>query len=387
MTALTETTERATPNATPIEPAPARSPIPARATRGPASSFVAPVQEQTPPQAIGLPAPSPTPPAGVTSSDQGQPAYYAHPGSALVGTNSPEGHQGSDTHPSPALGGTNSGTGANDVPPPVRSARPSLFDPTLYVLAQAVDDFEGQRKSQDNRLRILTSTEPDEDGEVRGFGLDESHPVVKTLIVQRDGIADLEHSAILALNRVMRKHPLAAWQKTQKGVGEKQLARLLAATGDPYIRTMPDGTEQPRTVSALWAYCGLHTLPAADQRRSGTHLDGVGGGATLPAGAELHATPIPSPPLPGTTVAAKRRKGVKANWSTDAKTRAYLIATSCIKQKGEYREVYEARRAHTAETHPDWTPGHSHNDGLRIVSKRILRDLWRAARDYHLEEA
>jgi hypothetical protein len=64
--------------------------------------------------------------------------------------------------------------------------------------------------------------------------------------------------------------------------------------------------------------------------------------------------------------------------------RAYLIATSCIKQaRSPYRAVYDNRRAHTATTHPDWTAGHSHNDALRIVSKAILKDLWLAARDLH----
>ena len=34
-------------------------------------------------------------------------------------------------------------------------------------------------------------------------------------------------------------------------------------------------------------------------------------------------------------------------------------------------------------THPEWTPGHSHNEALRILSKTMLKDLWKAARDYH----
>jgi len=48
-----------------------------------------------------------------------------------------------------------------------------------------------------------------------------------------------------------------------------------------------------------------------------------------------------------------------------------------------YRVVYDTRRAHTAVTHPEWTDGHSHNDALRIAAKEVLKDLWRAARDYH----
>ena len=90
--------------------------------------------------------------------------------------------------------------------------------------------------------------------------------------------------------------------------------------------------------------------------------------------------------------------------------RAYLIAESCIKQLDSqcrggqlvrddlmvpaapactcspYRVVYDRRRAHTAVSHPEWTDGHSHNDGLRVASKEILKDLWRAARDWHLAQ-
>ena len=227
--------------------------------------------------------------------------------------------------------------------PPSRAA---LIDPSIYLLAQFLDDIEGLRKAQDNRKRILTTDDPDSDGEMRGFGLDATHPVVATIAKLSEGIDAVELQTILALNRAMRANPLASWQKAQKGVGEKQFARLLAATGDPYINA---NTGQPRTVSQLWAYCGYHTLATDDGQ-----------------------------------VAAKRRKGQVSNWSTAAKTRAYLIATSCIKQMGgEYRAVYDARRAHTATSHEDWTDGHSHNDALRIVAKVILRDMWRAAREYH----
>lgn len=41
-----------------------------------------------------------------------------------------------------------------------------------------------------------------------------------------------------------------------------------------------------------------------------------------------------------------------------------------------YRIVYDRRRARTAETHPDWTKAHSHNDALRVMTKAFIRDLW-----------
>lgn len=324
---------------------------------------------------------------GATTSDRGHTVLDAQHAPAPVGTTtptgSPEGHTGRDTHISAALGGHNSETGARTITIPIKGARPSLFDPTLATLAALLDDIEGNRKAHANRVRILTTDEPDEDGVIRGFGLDESHPAVGILSGLGEQLAALEHQTILALQRAMRQHPLAPWQKQAKGVGEKQLARLLASIGDPYLRTLPDGTEQPRTVSQLWAYCGLHNLPSGHPT-SDAQPDAAAG-ATFPPG-PTKELPAPTRPAsaPGSHVAAKRAKGVKANWATDAKTRAYLIATSVIKQPSSpYRAVYDARRALTAETHPDWTPGHSHNDALRITSKRILRDLWRAARDYH----
>jgi hypothetical protein len=43
---------------------------------------------------------------------------------------------------------------------------------------------------------------------------------------------------------------------------------------------------------------------------------------------------------------------------------------------GPYHAVYLARRARTAETHPDWTKGHSHNDAKRVMVQKLISDLW-----------
>jgi len=104
---------------------------------------------------------------------------------------------------------------------------------------------------------------------------------------------------------------------------------------------------------------------------------------------------------PAVGVAARRRKGQRANWSTVAKMRAYLIDESCMKQRrSPYRDLYDQRKAATeARRHQvpctqcdgkgsvaigtPWRDGHRHADALRIVAKAILRDLWLAARDVH----
>lgn len=293
------------------------------------------------------------------------------------------------------------GTASPNVPGPAANvdALPmarSLLDPALCLAADILDDIERVRIANENRLRQLTRNKVDSDGEERGFGLDENHPDVARLAAMVETLKQVEHDATLNLRRKLRKHPLGAWVKAQRGVGEKQGARLLAAIGDPYVNLAKG---QPRTVSALWAYCGLHVLPG-NHHPFDTQPRDVAGNKHRDTGhgwIDTHGR--------SAGVAAKRKKGERANWSTKAKMRAYLIAESCIKQLGQqcrgghgdtqnntdtsvcscsaYRVVYDNRRAHTATTHPEWTDGHSHNDGLRVASKTILRDLWIAARDWH----
>jgi hypothetical protein len=279
----------------------------------------------------------------------------------------------------------------------------SLLDPALSLAADVLDDIERVRIANDNRLRQLVRSTEDSDGEVRGFGLDPDHPDVMRLGIMIETLKKVEHEATLELQRKMRKHPLGAWVKAQRGVGEKQGARLLAAIGDPYWRPEllnEDGSVRskagPRTVSALWAYCGLHVLPGGQGPFDDQDDDAAGDQPrdTDQTHDEAHRISV--------GVAAKRRRGERANWSTKAKMRAHLVAKSCLvrcdqcralsEERGihtpacscsPYRVKYDERRAHTAITHPEWTDGHSHNDALRVASKEILKDLWRAARDWH----
>lgn len=275
----------------------------------------------------------------------------------------------------------------------------SLFNPTLALAADILDDLERTKIGNQNRLRQLTRSEADADGEERGFGLDESHPDVARLSALVQMLADAEHQATLNLQRTMRKHPLGPWVKAQKGIGDKQAARLLAKIGDPAVSA---ATGQFRTVSALWAYCGLHVISPTGHFTTDAHVADAGGGSNSAGGDPSQVPSDAHETRAG--VAARRQKGIKANWSQDAKMRTWLIIASCIKQLdpqckrdgiaehtegcgcSPYRIVVDERRQHTAITHPEWTPGHSLNDGMRIASKRLLRDLWREARRIHAEE-
>lgn len=276
---------------------------------------------------------------GDPSASGGQLGTGTHGTAAAAGTTSTDdGHRTSDTHQAAAAVGDSQQDGAKAVTTPVaRSPRPA--DALLAIYADALDDFERVRIATENRLRSLAQVK----------GLDDT-PEAERMAATADALAALEHGVELELKRAMRAHPLGPWVKRAKGVGEKQAARLLAAIGDPTTRANP---------AQLWAYCGY---------------------------------------APG----QKRRKGVKSNWSTVAKSRAYLIAEAAVKagvRKGEgcddedgydvahryaisdLGQCYLDRRTRTAETHAeDWTPGHRHNDALRYVAKRVLRNLWREAR-------
>lgn len=238
-----------------------------------------------------------------------------------------------------------------------------IADPMLFTLAQTLQDYETLRIAEEHRLRIFStpSDVPDEDGVCRGFGYAEDSDEVQVVKGLIDPLKDLEHRTVLSLQKRMRVNPIWLYFKDVKGVGEKTLARLMACIGDPYLRPLDDGSYEPRTVSQLWAYCGMHTMPNKD----------------------------------GEIIAAKRMKGVQANWNTEAKTRLFLLSQGLLRQGirkdkdgnqfavTPYGQLYLDRRAHTAVTHPEWNPGHGLNDALRIMGKELLKQLWRAAREIH----
>lgn len=244
-----------------------------------------------------------------------------------------------------------------------RAAGPLLYSGYLCLLSDSLDDIEALRIATENRVRSLTRDEADSDGEMRGLGLDARSPEVATAITMLDTMKALEHEATKALQREVRKSPLYGWVKREKGIGEKQAARLLAVIGDPYWNDLHD---RPRTVSELWAYAGYSVIGGTAQRR---------------------------------------RKGVRSNWNDKAKSRAFLMAQSCVKALGgRYRAVYDdARDYYEDATHPaecvrcgpagkpalpgsPLSDGHKHARALRKVAKEILRDLWLEARMVHTGE-
>jgi hypothetical protein len=335
------------------------------------------VEEQTAPPTSNATVPS-------TPTSAGRTITELHSGQALSATQ-PEGAAVAQARPVGASG---------DAQP--KHASPRLVDPLLALLAENLDDLEKVRIATENRLRHLTRDEDDSDGERRGLGLSEANAPVAAVAAVVEALNGLEKDATKQLQKALRKHPLGPWIKVQKGVGDKQGARLLAAIGDPYWNDLHG---RPRTVSELWAYCGLHVLPVGHLER-GTQTGPADGGPNfrtsqalcdtqwLSAGPELihlsgqsscapqdaHAAGAPDthpgqsfcdvqdrsagvgqagsdpghrssePQSSYAGVAPTRARGQRSNWSATAKMRAYLIAEACIKQlSADCKELGENR--------------------------------------------
>jgi hypothetical protein len=313
-------------------------------------------------------------------------------------------HRRADTH-------TTNGDGEGHAPRTIPETMPKgevsgAHDHLLLILSQGLDEIEAVRIATSHRLKALMRN-----GLAGGV-------VEKHLVAMLEGLEAQEHHMELALQATMRAHPLGPWVRRTQGVGEKQAARLLATIGDPYWHY---AEHRPRTVSELWAYSGLHTLPAgshtpgdtqagaAASRNASTNghepVDAQAGNAVGRRDAGGHTASV-TQGVPGPRVAARRKKGQKSNWSTEAKTRAHLVAVSCVMNGTHYREVYdEAKEKYKGRTHDvpcapcggklgmrdmpaapvgsPWRPGHQDAAAKRVVAKAILRDLWREAKRLH----
>lgn len=93
--------------------------------------------------------------------------------------------------------------------------------------------------------------------------------------------------------------------------------------------------------------------------------------------------------LAGSTWGSEKRRGdrkalTNAEWISLGYSKHRLAqVVGCVttplfmaKAKSKFGEIYNARRAHTAITHPDWKPGHSDADARRYMTQRLVSDLW-----------
>lgn len=150
------------------------------------------------------------------------------------------------------------------------------------------------------------------------------------------------------MKRIAKDLPVYPWAKAVHGLGELGLAVIVGEAGD--IGSYPKKGH-------LWKRLGL--APFRDKAMSSWRREG---GLSADEWTAAGYSP-------------RRRAEVYA-----------VIGDPLFRQqsvvKGPYREIYDRRRARAAKTHPDWTKAHSHADGLRVMTKHLVRDLrvaWRRA--------
>ncbi len=141
------------------------------------------------------------------------------------------------------------------------------------------------------------------------------------------------------LRLLVRGDPAWLWAKDVPGLAELGVASLIAEAGGD-LRTYP-------THSKLWRRLGLAV--SEDGRAQGRRVGAAG---------ELEG------------------------FSPQRRAVSYNVASALLRVQtpinGAYRQLYDQRRVH--EETADIGLKHAHNRAQRYVEKRIVRDLWSAAR-------
>lgn len=172
---------------------------------------------------------------------------------------------------------------------------------------------------------------------------------------------DKRNQAEREMERLAKLLPIWPFVEAVKGLGPKGIAIIVAEAG------MPLGDY--RTVSGLWKRMGLAVIDGRRQRKVADR-----------DGAERHGY---SPMRRSQIWAVCSDSLFRAQWR-GADEEAGLSARPI----GPYGEVYANRRAVTdprtdatadlpATDPAKWSKGRCHNDARRIMTKALLRDLWR----------
>lgn len=219
-----------------------------------------------------------------------------------------------------------------------------LLHEELRVYARQHADIQALRKATGNRIGAL---------ERSGLGGSDE------LDAQMEMLTALEHQLDLKLARLVKQHPLHGWVQQAKGISPRTFALLFGITDD---------LNRFDNVAKLWAYLGLHVVNGESPRR---------------------------------------KKGQKANWNNDGRTRCFLIGEAIVKvgAGGKYREAYDRKKAEylarerlgesgcpMGQEHKNKNGGviqcvkkaedgtetsaHLHAAAMRYAVKELLKDMW-----------
>lgn len=150
------------------------------------------------------------------------------------------------------------------------------------------------------------------------------------------------------MRKLVKRLPIASWAADVRGLGDLGLAVIVAECGNLSMYSNP---------AKVWKRLGLAPIEK--------------GGTVMAASNWRKKGGLTADDWTAAGYSPRRRAEIYACIG-DPLFRQQSVVT------GPYREAYDRRRARTAETHPDWTKGHSHGDAVRVMTKELLRDLWAA---------
>lgn len=200
-------------------------------------------------------------------------------------------------------------------------------------------------------------------------------PLILAAASNRETWDTLRTAAEKEMRAQAKRLPVYDFAAGVKGFGDLALAAITAEAGIPI--------GDYRTVSGLWKRLGLAVIRGERQRKKTDKAAAAEHGYSPRRRAQVWS--FCSDSMFRHQVAADKDEDGK-----DPKKSGNPVATPAH-ATGPYGEVYTKRRAHTlprVEATADlatgdpakWTPGRCHNDARRIMTKALLRDLWRVWR-------
>lgn len=232
----------------------------------------------------------------------------------------------------------------------LRFAHPTAAE--IRELWRLRQDMARAEKSLTNQIRAICRRLAG--GKVEGGKVYDSmmngcaHPLAETaaaacawLLAARQHPADGRKALEKRLTVLAKATPLWPWAEGVRGLGALSLAKVYGECGDPGAY---------RSEAALWKRAGLAVIDGGRQRL-------VGGDAALAHG-----------------------------YSPERRSTFFVVADCLLKAQGKgeaagpYRRIYDDRKA--LERPRVESDGHAHNRAMRFMTKRLLRDAFRVARQF-----
>lgn len=286
-----------------------------------------------------------------------------------------EGHNTSDTHVRHALAAIVSELASKQRQRRFCIVTQSMLDRRIESLIAShmgfrIDASEKDRKAlfaraKAHRVAVEKSGEGQSTTDAQAAAaLSALTPLIRISAANRQPWDELRNEVEKTMRRLAKELPCYAFAEQVRGFGDLALAVLQAEAGIPFA--------EYRTVSGLWKRLGLAVINGERQRRKTGKEAAAEHGYSPSRRAEVFAF-ISDSMFRGQWRAADEDTGEAAG------------------PRGPYGEVYARRRAHTeprieatedlpAADSAKWTKGRCHNDARRVMSKALLRDLWRVSK-------